>query len=126
VQPELVELEAELAVGAGRRAQRPVEVVGPGVVRALERLPPRAAVRDDVPAVPAHVQERAQYAVSRACNQYGNLAGGGGEVGTGLRDLACMTDVLPRTREDALALAAQDIGIRIPAPGQRPLHGCEL
>src|SRR5256714_529310 len=35
-----------------------------------------------------------------------------------------MADVLPAAREDALALTTQHFGVRVPAPRERPFHGC--
>ena len=58
-EPELRLVEAGLALGARRRAERAVEAVGPGVVRALERLAPPLALADERAAVAADVQERA-------------------------------------------------------------------
>ena len=58
-EPELRRVEAGLAVGARRRAERAVEAVRPRVVRALERLAPPRALATGA-AVAADVQERAQ------------------------------------------------------------------
>src|SRR5919198_85976 len=113
-QAELVELEAGLAVRARRRAQRPVQRVRPGVVRALEGLASPLAGGDDVAAVPADVHEGPKHAVSRACNYYGNLAGDRGEVGAVFGHLSRMADVLPAAGKDPLALAAKDLGVGVP------------
>jgi hypothetical protein len=77
-------------------------------------------------AVTAHVHECPQLAVARACNYNRNLSGAGGEVRTVFGDLSRMAGVLPRAREDALAFVPQDVGVRVPGPGQRRFHGCEL
>ena len=58
-EPELRLVEALLALGARRRAERAVEAVGPRVIRALERLAPPLALADERAAVAADVQERA-------------------------------------------------------------------
>ena len=52
-------VEPGLALRARRRAERAVEVVGPGVVRALQRLAAAAALGDLVAAVAADVDEPA-------------------------------------------------------------------
>src|SRR5947209_8429951 len=56
-------VEARLALGARRPAQRSVEVVRPGVVGALQRLAAAGALHHGVTPVAAHVHERAQLAV---------------------------------------------------------------
>ena len=123
---ELPELEARLAIGTRRRAQRAVEPVRPGVVRALQRLAPARAGREHVTAVPAHIHERTQPAVSRACNNNRDLAGGAGKERALLGNLAGMADVLPAAGEDALAFPAQHLRVGVPGPRERPLHGLEL
>ena len=65
-QRQLVVVEAGLTVRARRRAQRPVELVRPRVVVALERRAFTAAVGEHRPAVPADVQERTELAVAVA------------------------------------------------------------
>ena len=62
-QAELVLREVRLLVRSRRRAQRAVEPVRPGVVRALQRLARPLAARDREAAVAAHVEKRAQLAV---------------------------------------------------------------
>src|SRR5207249_5735636 len=119
-------VEAGLTVGARRRAQRPVQPVRPRVVGTLQRFALSRAACDDVTPMTADVDERTQDAVARACNHYGNLSGNGREERALLRDLAGMADVLPATREDARTLAAQHVGVGVPAPRKRSLHGCEL
>jgi len=59
-----------------------------------------------MPAVAADVQEGAELTVSRACNNYGNLAGDGGEVRTVVAELPRVAGVLPGTGEDPLALSS--------------------
>src|SRR5213078_2164610 len=107
LEPELVEVEAGLAVRARRRPQRAVEPVRPRVVWALQGLAPAGAGGDDVAAVPADVEERSEPAVARACNHYGNLSGGRGEVGAVALELPGVAGVLPGAREDPLPLAPQ-------------------
>jgi hypothetical protein len=75
--------------------------------------------------VAADVEERRQLAVPRACNNYRDLADGGGEEAR-LRDLSHVARVLSGSGEDLLTLTAQDFRIGIPGPGQRPLHAREL
>ena len=124
-EPELVRIEPRLAIRAWRCAQPPVERVRPSVVRALQRLARTGPAGHDVPAVTTDVEERSQFSVARACNHYGDLAGGGREK-AGLSDLAGVARVLPRARKDPLTLAPQDVGIRVPSPRQRLLHAREL
>ena len=122
LQPELVGVEAGLAIRARRSPQPAVEAVRPRVVGTLERLPLARAAGDDVSAVPADVEERPQLAVTRACNNYRDLAGSRCEEASGFPDLSQVTRVLPGAGENPLALAAQHVGVGIPGPGQRPLH----
>jgi hypothetical protein len=61
---ELVRLEAGLVLAARRRAQGPVEPVGPGVVGALDGAPPLRLVHEDRPAVAADVKEGPQPALA--------------------------------------------------------------
>src|SRR5215831_13661873 len=122
LEAELGEVEAGLAVRARRGAQGAVEAVRPCVVRALQRFAPAGAGRDDVAAMAADVEEGSDVSLARACNNYGNLAGGGGEVGAVLRKLSRVAGVLPGVREDALAFSAQHFGVDVPRPWQRPLH----
>src|SRR5438552_219428 len=119
---EAARVEILLAVRPWRRAQLAVETVGPRVVWALQRLALALTVRDGEAAVATDVEERAQLAVARACNNHRNLACPGGEVRPRLRDLRRMADVLPGPREDPVRLAAEERGIRVPAPGECPFH----
>ena len=121
-EPEPVRLEARLARRPRRRPQRPVEAVGPGVVRALDRLSPPVLVHEHRAAVPADVEEAAQLAVAGAREQHRRVAGPDGRVRARLRDPLGVTDVLPRAREDPLLLAAQDLGRRVPRIRERRLH----
>ncbi len=59
-EPELRLVEAGLALGARRGAERAVEAVRPRVVGALERLALPLALADERAAVAADVQERAE------------------------------------------------------------------
>jgi hypothetical protein len=76
--------------------------------------------------VATDVEEATQLAVARTRDDDGNLAGGRGEIGPVLGDLSRMADVLPRARKDSLSLTAENVGVGIPGPGQRLLHGREL
>ncbi len=125
-QAELGRLEAGLAVRPRRRAQRPVEVVRPRVVRALQRRARPRPRGNDVTPVPADVEEGAELSVSRARDHDGDLPRRGREEASVLRDLAGVTDVLPGAREDALVLAAKHLGVGVPAPRKRPFHVLEL
>ena len=59
-------VEGVLALGPRRVPQRPVEVVRPRVVRALDRLALRVRLAEHVASVPADVHERAELAVAAA------------------------------------------------------------
>src|SRR6266516_3976764 len=124
-EPELVAVHSRLAIGARCVAQPAVARIGPRVVRALQRLARPVPTRDYVPAMAADVEEGPKLSVTRACNHYGYLAGGGREEAR-LRDLSRMAHVLPGPREDPLTLTPQDFGICVPGPGKRPLHAREL
>src|SRR5207248_5042681 len=67
-QAELAGLEALLAVGSRGRAERAVEPVRPGVVRALQRLPRASLLDDHGAAVAADVQEGAYLAGAVECD----------------------------------------------------------
>jgi hypothetical protein len=57
-QSELVCIEARLPVRARRCAQASLEAVRPGVVRALQGLPPTGSTGNDMSAMSAYVEER--------------------------------------------------------------------
>src|SRR5206468_9433554 len=114
-QRELRAVEAGLALGARSRTQRPVEVVGPGVVGALQGLPPALALADERAAVPADVDEAAQLAVAPAHDDDRQLAGVCGEERARLGDLVCAARVLPEAREDSLLLEPEHRRVRVPA-----------
>ena len=103
----------------GACAQRAVEAVRPRVVRALERLAPARALGDGEAAMAADVHERTQHVVARACHDDRRAARVTGEVHARLRELPDVPGVLPRVAEDPLLLAAQDLGIRVPAVRER-------
>src|SRR6185503_16988174 len=63
-EPERVEVEAGLAVGARRGPEGTVEPIGPRVVRALQRLAAALTACQDMPAVAADVQEGAELPVA--------------------------------------------------------------
>src|SRR3954447_4713934 len=122
LQPEIFAVEPGLAIRARGSAQPPVEAVGPRVVGTLERLPRPRAGGNDMSPVPADVEERPQLAVPRACNNYRDLARRRREESARVSDLSQVARVLPGAGEDSLALAAKNVRIGIPGPGQRPLH----
>ena len=70
---EAFPVEAGLAVRPRRTPQRSVELVRPGVVRALQRLAPARAVAEQVAAMSADVDERAQLAVTAADEDDGHV-----------------------------------------------------
>ena len=118
-------IESRFPVGAWRGAQRPVEVVRPGVVRALQRLTPAAAVRYRMPAVPADVDERAQFARAVAEHDDRRRAGVAREELPLLGDLTDVARVLPRAAEDPLLLLPMDGRVRVPRRWERQA-GAEL
>jgi hypothetical protein len=71
--------------------------------------------------MPADVEERAQLTVAGVRDDDRHASGAGGEEGSRLRCLASVSDVLPGRAEDQLVLAAQDLGVRVPAIRKRVL-----
>ena len=115
-QSHSLRLETRLAVGSRRRAQHPVEVVRPRVVRALQRLATALAFADERASVAAHVEERAELAVVAAHDEHGDVAGACCDEARGLRDLVGARDVLPAAAEDAFLLGGQHRRVDVPAP----------
>ena len=74
----------------------------------------------------ADVQEGAQlpFAVSRDDDR--NVTYARREIPSTVAQFAEMADVLPGAGEDQFALTPEGLGIRVPRPGQRPLHCGEL
>ena len=118
-EPERLAVEAGLAVGPRRVAQSAVEAVRPGVVGALDRLPPRVSVAEDVTAVAADVHEAAQPPVARPRQDDRQRAGRGRRQLTGLGDLVEAGGVLPARGEEALLLEAPDGRVDVPVVRQR-------
>ena len=122
-QPELGLVEAGLALGARRGAERAVEAVGPGVVRALERLAPPLALADERAAVAADVQERAERAFLVAHDDDRHAARVAGEERARLGDLIGAARVLPGAPEDPLPLEPEHVRIRVPVERERAAVG---
>ena len=122
---EAVGGEARLSLRARGGAKRPVEVVRPGVVRALQRLAAALALADERAAVPANIEEGAQH-LSAPDEQYRNVSGTSGHVPAGLVELVTARDVLPVPPEDALLLGRQHGRVDVPAPGQCLWARCGL
>jgi hypothetical protein len=122
---DLLRVEAGLAVGAGRRAQAPVETVRPGVVAALERGASSLPLRHLEPAVAADVHEGAKLVVAVAGDDDRHETGAPGEVAARLGDLPGVPDVLPGATEDALLLGPQNCVVDVPGPGIRLASGHE-
>jgi hypothetical protein len=118
-EPKPLEREPRLALRPRCGAQRPAQVVRPRVVGTLQALTPAFAVDHDRAPVPADVDERAQRPLAVAHDDHRQPAGAGGDVRPRLRDLVSPRRVLPEAPEDALLLAAQDVAVDVPAPGQR-------
>ena len=120
---ERLPVEAGLAVAARCRAQRPVEVVRPRVVRALQRLAPAGAVAEQVAAMPADVDERAQRVVAAADEDDRDVAGPGRDERPRLGQLPGVPGVLPGAPEDPLLLEAGHRRVDVPVPGDRAAAG---
>ena len=75
-----VRAEPGLALRPRRLAQRPVEVVRPRVVRALQRLAAARSLDDEVAAVPADVDEPAEHSVRSPDDRDGDVPDVRGEV----------------------------------------------
>ncbi len=116
---EALLVEVGLALRARRLAEGAVEVVRPRVVRALERLAVPVALRDQVPAVAADVDEAAQDALVVADDHDRDLAREAREEVAGLRDAVGPAGVLPGAREDALALQPLDRRVGVPVRRER-------
>ena len=116
---ERLPLEPGLAVGPGCVAQRAVEGVRPGVVGALDRLPSRVLLAEDVSAVATDVDEAAQFAVARACEDDGERACRRRRELTRLGDLVEAGRVLPARAEETLLLETRDRRVDVPVVRQR-------
>ena len=121
---EQAELADGEALAARDLAQRAVEVVGPGVVGALERGAAPAALEHVVAAVAADVDERAEDAVRAAHDRERDGPGGDGDERAGLGDLVGAAGVLPAAPEDQLLLARQGVRVGVP-PGGEGASGVE-
>ena len=75
---EALAVEAGLRVSTRRVAQRAVEVVRPGVIRALERLAAAGSLAEREAAMAAHVDERAERFVPAADEDDRHVARAGG------------------------------------------------
>ncbi len=120
-QPERGAVEA-VRVGARRGPQRSVEAVGPRVVVALQRRAAPGARHDLRAAVAADVDERAQHAVAIAHDDDRHVARVAGEIGAGLGDEPEVPGVVPGRREERGALGFEDLGVGVPAVGERRGH----
>jgi len=103
-----------------RAQQLAAEVVGPAVVAAHQALCLAATVGNRSGAMPADV-EKAMDRAAVVGEQQRLVAEPGREVIAGIRQLADMTDDLPRACEDALALGLQAGGIDVEL-GRRRFH----
>ncbi len=113
-------VEALLALGPRRASQRAVQVVRPGVVRALERLSPALAAHHRMAAMPADVDEPLELLRAVAENDDGDVAGPACEESSGLLHLVGAARVLPGSGEDPVALEPPDALVRVPARRKRP------
>ena len=105
---EALAVEARLRVSARRVSQRAVEVVRPGVVRALQRLAASGALAEREAAVAADVDERAERLVAAADEDDGHVARAGGRERSRLGEIARVPDVLPAAAEDQPLLEPRD------------------
>ncbi len=120
---ERVPVESRLAVPAWCRAQRPVEVVRPRVVGALQRLAPADTVAEQVAAVPADVHERAERVVAAADEDDRDVAGPGRDERPRFGQVPGVADVLPGAPEDPLLLESGHRRVDVPVPGDRAAAG---
>ena len=114
-QRERRRVEARLPLGARSAAQRAVEPVGPGVIRALQRLAAPRVAHDEVAAVTTDVDERPQHQLAVAHDDHRDMPCPRGEEGRRLGDLLGGPGVLPRPRKDA----ARARGRQRPRPSTR-------
>jgi hypothetical protein len=112
-------VEARLALRPRRRPQRPVQVVRPGVVGALEGVPAAGPLGDDVAPVPADVDEPPERLVAVADDDHGDAAREGGEVRPGLGDEVGAPRVLPGATEDPFLLEPEHGRVGVPVGRQR-------
>jgi len=96
------------------------------VVRALEGLALPRVLGQRKASVTADVEERADFAVARAGDDDRRRRGPRGEERSGLGKLPEMPGVLPRSAEDPLLLAAQNLGVGVPGVGERLLDWVSL
>src|SRR4029079_15926648 len=116
-------VEPRLAIRAGRASQRAVEAVGPGVVRALDRLAARVVVTEDVPTVAADVDEAPELVVAAPREETGKRPRPGRRQLPRLGDLVESGGVLPRACEDPLLLEAEDGRVHVPVVRKRSGSG---
>ena len=112
--------ERALLILARRRAERAVEVVGPAVIVALQRLAIAGAFEHDLaPAMTAYVGERADRAARITNDHDRQIAQIRREEIADATDLRGMSDVLPRAMKDSFLLSLKDGVIDVPSRGQR-------
>src|SRR4029450_9874810 len=100
---------------AARAAQGPIQIVGPRVVRALQRLSLAGLLDDDRASVPADVGERPLLAVGVPHEHNRNLTRPAW-LDVPLSEAA---DVVPRAAENRLFLAREHRRVAGPIPGDR-------
>src|SRR5207249_2045422 len=100
-------------------AEGSVEVVRPGVVGTLERLPAALAGDDLRAPVAADVDERPQPVVAAADDHDRDAARAAGEELSRARGLSGAPCVLPRAVEDPLLLQPRERGLEVPGGGER-------
>ena len=112
--------ERALLILARRRAERAVEVVGPSVIVALQRLAIAGAFEHDLaPAMTAYVGERANRAARIANDHDRQIAQIRREEIADATDLRGMSDVLPCAMKDSFLLSLKHAVIDVPSRGQR-------
>jgi hypothetical protein len=115
---EPVSVERALSLGARRRSQAAVQVVRPGVVRALQRLPLASLGDDHGAAVAADVDERAQRSVTVAHDDDRDVSGTARRARAGLANPLGWPGVMPGVAEDLLLLGSEHVRRQVPLPGQ--------
>src|SRR2546426_5447346 len=120
MEPVLSLVEIAGIIHVGRRAQRPVEPVGPGVVRAEQVLEPGAGRlgHEARATMTADVVEGVDGAAGVAHYEDAFLADGPGQEVARLRDVFFASDAQPHLREDVAQLLLVDRRVVIEAAGE--------
>ena len=120
-QGELAPREVRCLAEQRRVVERAVRTVAPAVIGAFDGIAVPARLGQQLGgSVPADIVKGAQRAVFGAAYEEREAGGGGRHILTRLGDLRLAPDPEPVAREDAPPFGLVDLGIRVPAGGQRP------